>query len=74
MKRYIYFNRLIRSALIILLISASLFSISSLAAQQYPPAFDFEQVLNTYFDDESGLISFQDSKVIFPLGTCLSGQ
>lgn len=38
--------------------------------QQYAPTFDYEKVLNTYFDDESGLISFQDYRVIFgPEGT-----
>ncbi len=35
------------------------------AAQKYPPTLDFEHVLNTYFDDTSGLISFNSSRVIF---------
>lgn len=35
------------------------------AAAKYSPAFDFEKVLDTYFDDSSGLISFTDYKVIF---------
>jgi hypothetical protein len=65
MQKYIYLKRPIRSALIILLISGSLFSITPVSAQQYTPTFDFEQVLNTYFDDESGLISFQNYRVIF---------
>lgn len=74
MQTYIYFNKPIRSVLIILLIFASLFSITPLAAQQYAPTFDFENVLNTYFDDESGLISFQDSKVIFAPESAFNGR
>jgi hypothetical protein len=34
-------------------------------AQQYAPTFDYQHVLNTYFDDQSGLISFQDGRIIF---------
>jgi hypothetical protein len=34
-------------------------------AQKYPPTIDFESALDTYFDDSSGLISFNSSRVIF---------
>ncbi len=42
-----------------------LIGINTLAAQKYTPTFDFEKVLNTYFDDSNGLISFQDARIIF---------
>ena len=74
MQKQIHFKRLILLALITLLISGSLFSIPPVAAQQYMPTFDFEKVLNTYFDDESGLISFQDYRVIFAPEGAFNGQ
>jgi len=49
----------------IVFLCVGLLSGHGLAAQQYAPAFDFEHVLNTYFDDESGLISFRDYRVLF---------
>ena len=42
--------------------------------QTYSPTFDYEKVLNTYFDDESGLISFQDARVIFAPDGKFNGQ
>ncbi len=45
-----------------------------LAAQQYSPTFDFESVLNTYFDDTSGLISFQAGRIIFAPDAPFHGQ
>jgi hypothetical protein len=47
-------------------------SVSS--AQNYPAVFDFENILNTYFDDESGLISFDDARVIFAPDGKFKGQ
>ena len=32
---------------------------------QYPPAIDFESIMNGYFDDEAGLINFTDYRVAF---------
>lgn len=68
------FTKPFKSALLVLILSVSVFSITPLAAQQYPPTFDFEKVLNTYFDDESGLISFQDYRVIFAPEGEFNGQ
>ncbi len=39
--------------------------VASLSAQQYPATFDYANLMNTYFDDRSGLISFQEARVIF---------
>jgi hypothetical protein len=47
---------------------------NNLYAQQYSPTIDFENVLNTYFDSESGLISFRDARVIFAPEGKFNGQ
>ncbi len=54
-----YFSRILKKSLMIL------FIMLSAATAQYPPTFDFEHMLDTYFDDRSGLISFQDGRLIF---------
>ncbi len=57
MNRLSYFIAALFSAFILLLNGA--------VAQQYSPTFDYQNVMNTYFDDNSGLISFQNGRVIF---------
>ena len=46
---------------------------TTISAQNYAPVFDFEKVMDTYFDD-SGLISFQDGKIIFAPKDRLNAQ
>ena len=58
-------SRLAKSFLVIF--TAMIIAISSapMASAQQSPTFDFDSVLNTYFDDTSGLISFTNYRVIF---------
>lgn len=51
------------SALLLTLFSCFI-SLTPLQAAN-PPAIDFETIMNTYFDDESGLISFQKYRLAF---------
>ena len=55
--------RLVRT-LILATLSAVAFA-GPASAQNYAPAFDYESLLNTYFDDESGLISFTGYTLAF---------
>lgn len=48
-----------------LLLVISCFVLATPSIAQYPPAIDFESIMNDYFDDESGLISFGDYRLAF---------
>lgn len=74
MEKFRPYNKPVKSGLMLLFFTVSMGLLSPLAAQQYAPTFDFDALLNTYFDDESGLISFQDGRVIFAPEGSFNGQ
>ncbi len=49
-------------------------SAGSAGARQYAPALDYEHLLDTYFDSQSGLISFQSARIIFAPEGKFKGQ
>lgn len=63
-----------RFILLTVIISVFGLPLYPLTAQSYSPTFDFESVLNTYFDDTSGLISFQGGRIIFAPDEPFKGQ
>lgn len=52
-----YLSRIICSVIFLLL--------SQQSFAQYPPAIDFESIMNGYFDDSNGLIQFQKYRLAF---------
>ncbi|MHC4106425.1 MAG: hypothetical protein ACYSR9_15905 [Planctomycetota bacterium] len=74
MQIYRGFSKSFKTWLLCVIVAVSVISLHPLGAGQYPPVFDFESLLNTYFDDESGLISFQDGRIIFAPDGSFNGQ
>lgn len=52
------FHLQIFSLVVLIIISTSIFAAN-------PPAIDFETIMNSYFDDESGLVRFDDYRLAF---------
>jgi len=66
--------RLFRTGRVVLAVILLVSPVTQLLAQKYSPAIDYESVMSTYFDAESGLIVFKEATVIFAPDGKFNGQ